>query len=99
MRSNYAITTEGTSPPRAGSSSTSSTSGSVTFRTSIPLPARQKRDDRNIQSAIYAYIRARRALGETTISVSDIARGLELPPSEVARAVSALRGRGVKPLK
>jgi hypothetical protein len=77
---------------------TSATSGATLVR--IPAStSRSNRTEKSIQTAVYAYVRARRALGEATISVGDIARALDLPMSEVARAANALRDRGVKPLK
>jgi hypothetical protein len=53
---------------------------------------------KNIENAIYAYIRAIRALGRDKINTIDIAEALSLPVSEVNRAVSALEKKGVKTL-
>jgi hypothetical protein len=59
---------------------------------------RAKRTNRNVENAIYAHIRAIRALGRETINTIDIAEALSLPVSAVNRAISALEKKGVKVL-
>jgi hypothetical protein len=56
------------------------------------------RANRKVQNAVYAYIRAIRALGRTEINTDEIAAALSLPVSEVNSAVSALKKKGVKKL-
>jgi hypothetical protein len=51
---------------------------------------------KNIENAVYAYIRAIRALGKTTINTADIAAALELAIADVDRTLSALKKKGVK---
>lgn len=57
------------------------------------LPEKKK-----IQRAIYAHIRAVRALGRERITTGEIAEALSLPVSEVNRAVTGLKKKGVRPL-
>lgn len=49
-----------------------------------------------IEDAVYAYVRALRALGRTTVSTSEIAQALSVPPSHVEAALGNLIARGVK---
>ena len=49
-----------------------------------------------LQSAVYAYIRAIRALGRTQINTLEIAAALSLSLAEVNRAISSLGKKGVK---
>ena len=51
-----------------------------------------------IEKAIYAHIRAVRALGRKRINTAEIAAALSLPLSDVNRALSSLRKKGVRPL-
>jgi hypothetical protein len=46
--------------------------------------------------AVYGYMRAMRALGQTTVNTADIGKALGLPLRDVERAVIALRSKGVK---
>jgi DNA-binding MarR family transcriptional regulator len=59
-------------------------------RTRAPLSRK------NVLNAVYAHIRAIRALGRTEVNTSDIAEALSLPVAEVNRAVSSLKKKGVK---
>jgi hypothetical protein len=61
--------------------------------------SRRATQNKNIVNAIYAYIRALRSLGRTTINTDEIAEGLSLNVNEVNRAVSALRSRGVRKIR
>jgi len=51
-----------------------------------------------IENAIYAHIRALRALGRKTIYPAEIAEALTLSLEEVRNALNSLRKKGVKPL-
>ena len=55
-------------------------------------------EKKNIQRAVYAHIRAVRALGRKRITTGEIAEALSLPVSEVNRAITALKRKGVRPL-
>lgn len=55
-------------------------------------------NNRDIQRAVYAYIRAVRALGRTRLNTAEIADGLGIPTDWVNRAVTSLRRRGVRTL-
>jgi hypothetical protein len=50
----------------------------------------------NVQSAVYAHVRALRALGKTRVNSADIARSLGLSVREVEIAMVDLRDRGIK---
>jgi len=49
-----------------------------------------------IEKAVYAHIRAVRALGRTQINTSDVADALSLPVSEINHAIVRLRKKGVR---
>lgn len=53
----------------------------------------------SIESAVFAYIQARRHLGQTVINTADIAEALDVPRREVERAAANLKSKGVKPLR
>jgi hypothetical protein len=61
-----------------------------------PRNAHVARQGKNVQNAIYAYIRAIRALGRDTVNTIEIAEALSLTVPEVNRAIAALEKRGVK---
>jgi DNA-binding MarR family transcriptional regulator len=63
-----------------------------------PRVRRPTRASKSIQNAVYAHIRAIRALGRTEINTSEIADALSLPVAEVNRAISSLKKKGVKAL-
>lgn len=56
------------------------------------------RASKRVQNAVYAYIRAIRALGRTKINTSEIADSLSISTAEVNRAISALKKNGVRAL-
>jgi DNA-binding GntR family transcriptional regulator len=62
----------------------------------VPHTRRSARTSKSVENAIYAYIRAIRALGRNKINTSDIAEALSLSVSEVNHAISALEKKGVK---
>jgi hypothetical protein len=50
----------------------------------------------DLESAVYAYIQAVRALGKTKITPEEIAQALNLPVSAVEQSLSALQSKGVR---
>lgn len=50
----------------------------------------------DIEAAVYAYMRAMRALGRTTLNTLEIADALEIPLHEVETAISKLSDKGIK---
>lgn len=75
---------------------TSSVSISQTPVDVNPFDATPIRKD--IERAVFGYIRAMRALGHTKINTTTIADALSLPITEVNRVVARLQERGVRPL-
>lgn len=63
-----------------------------------PTTRRSLRVNKNVENAVYAHIRAIRALGRTSIVTTDIADALSLSVVQVNRAVSALKKKGVRSL-
>ncbi len=57
------------------------------------------RPSKDIEGAVYAYIRAVRALGQTSVNSIDISRALSLSLGEVEQAIRGLRGKGVRIIK
>jgi hypothetical protein len=51
---------------------------------------------KKIEAAVYAYIRAKRALGETQANTAEIANVLKLNRRQVENAVSKMADKGVK---
>jgi hypothetical protein len=49
-----------------------------------------------VRSAVYAYIKAIRALGRQSINTSDIAAALGITETEARRAVRELHGKGLR---
>jgi len=78
------------------STSTSTTSGTVTTMITGAGIAPTSRTTKNVENAVYSHIRAVRALGRTTINSVEIAEALNLPLSEVQRALENLGNKGVK---
>ncbi len=60
---------------------------------------RPTRSSKDIEGAVYAYIRAVRALGQTSVNSVDISRALSLPLGEVEQAIQGLRDKGVRIIK
>jgi hypothetical protein len=56
------------------------------------------RANKAVHNAVYAYIRAVRALGRTKITTAEVAEALSLPVVEVNGALSSLKKRGVRAL-
>lgn len=55
-------------------------------------------DGKAIESAVYAHIRAVRALGRATINSAEIAEALSIPLEKVHNALVALKAKGVRAL-
>jgi len=64
----------------------------------IPRVRRRGRANKDVQNAVYAYVRAIRALGRTKINTAEVADALSIPIAEVNGALSSLKKRGVKAL-
>ena len=77
-------------------SGTSSSDSQFVRDTGYRHPARSNKD---IEAAVYAYIRAVRALGQTSVNSVGISRALSLALSEVEQAIQGLRGKGVRIIK
>jgi hypothetical protein len=76
-------------------STETTTTGQVQV-TDIPAVRRRPaHSGKNVQNAVYAYIRAVRALGRTGINTREVANALALPINEVNGALSSLRKKGV----
>ncbi|HKQ25315.1 MAG TPA: hypothetical protein VJT81_12805 [Burkholderiales bacterium] len=76
-------------------SSTSAT-GSVTF-TQVPKnPIAPAVSEQQVESAVYAHIRAMRSLGHTQVNTHTIANALSLPVTVVNDIVGRLHTRGVR---
>ena len=60
---------------------------------------RPTRSNKDIEGAVYAYIRAVRALGKTSVNSVDISRALSLPLGRVDQALQGLKGKGVRIIK
>ncbi len=63
-----------------------------------PQTARRTRSlsDKDVEKAVYAYIRAVRALGRETINTLDISRALSIPLPRVEKAAERLESKGVR---
>jgi hypothetical protein len=71
--------------------------GPSTFRVTIgSTPASAPKPSKEIERAVYGYVRAVRALGRTELVVSDISRALNIAEPAVVQALTALRSKGVK---
>jgi DNA-binding MarR family transcriptional regulator len=55
-----------------------------------------QRSAKNIEAAIYSYVRAVRALGKTQISTSEIAKALGLSVSDIGKVLPKLNDKGIK---
>lgn len=64
----------------------------------IPRVRRPIHARKGVQNAVYAYIRAIRALGRTQINTTEIAEALSLSVAEVNHAISSLKKNGVRAL-
>lgn len=50
----------------------------------------------SVEAAVFAHIKALRALGRTTVNTGEIARALALPLRDVEAAAARLRSKGVR---
>jgi hypothetical protein len=91
-RSNFATASDrftyAASTPAAGLSAFSLTVG--------PSPASAPKASKEVEKAVYAYVRAVRALGRTELAVSDISKALDVAEPAVIQALNALRSKGIK---
>lgn len=78
------------------------TTGSTTH-SELAVPRRvsksKKRDRKDLVAAVYAYIKAVRALGRTIVNSKEIANALDVSVKDVEQAAKQLKERGVKPFK
>jgi len=56
------------------------------------------RSSKSVQNAVYAYVRAIRALGRTKVNTSEVANALSLPVNQVNGVLESLRKKGVRAL-
>ncbi len=63
-----------------------------------PRVRHSSRSGERVQNAVYAHIRAIRALGRTQINTAEVADALLLSVAEVNRAISSLEKKGVRVL-
>jgi hypothetical protein len=84
--------------PSAGTTATTTSLTSVASGlVSFPGVERETaKPSRDIEGAVYSFVRALRATGRTKVSPSEIAAALSLPPTEVMTALRALEKKGVK---
>ena len=80
-------------------STSTSTSASVIQQKPIlrtAVKSKTPQDVLNVESAVYSYIQAVRALGRTQITANQIAVTLSLSPAEVTNVIEKLHTKGVK---
>jgi hypothetical protein len=56
----------------------------------------RRKPSKDVEKAVYGYLRAIRALGRTDLNVSDVAAALNIAVPLVIAALGALRSKGVK---
>jgi predicted transcriptional regulator len=79
------------------SSDSSSASSESPIQVDNNIPVRRKSNNKkNIENAIYAHVRAIRALGRKKINTTEIAEALSLPIFVVNQAITSLLKKGVK---
>jgi hypothetical protein len=61
-----------------------------------PPPSKRQASMRRINKAVYAHIRAVRALGRKRINTEEIAEALSLPVEQVNRAIHLMKKKGVR---
>ncbi len=93
------LTTVGSGSSKQVRILTSGTSSSVSQFVRDTGHRRPTRSKNDIEGAVYAYIRAVRALGKTSVNSVDISRALSLPLGNVEQAIQGLRGNGVRIIK
>jgi hypothetical protein len=80
-----------------GFGSTTSSASNVGLSPRLVKPTtRQAHASKEFEAAVYAYVRAVRTLGRTSITVSEIGKALSLPRSAVFAAVRQLKDKGIK---
>jgi hypothetical protein len=78
------------------STESSATSGPIRISGNYPNVRNSARSMAKIENAVYAHIRAIRALGQTSVNTSEVAAALSLPVGQVNSVLSSLKRRGVK---
>lgn len=79
------------------SQESATTSGTMIVSSASPISAESMRSSaRTVENAVYAHIRALRALGRSTVNTHEIAQALNINPGRVMDAIHALKTRGVK---
>jgi hypothetical protein len=68
----------------------------VTEAVARPRLRRREEQEKQIENAVYAHIKAVRALGRTEVNTAEICKALRLPLKEVEQAASRLASKGVK---
>jgi hypothetical protein len=76
----------------------SGTAASPPVTSTAPRRAHVERKEASgdLDSAIYTYIQAMRALGRTSVTVEEVARGLSIAVADVYGRLRTLRLKGVK---
>jgi hypothetical protein len=80
----------------SSASSASSAGSEDTNQVGVVSRSRRKNRGKNIENAIYAHIRAIRALGRKRINTVEIANALALSVPTVNQAIASLKKKGVK---
>jgi hypothetical protein len=79
---------------------TTSTAPSVLVHTPPVIPKKiEAKDKQDLESAVFAYIQAMRAMGRNKLNTVDIAQALGCKPSDVEQTLASLRPKGVKKAK
>ena len=78
------------------STSSTSTSEVTTVRGNYKHKRKRPVSDKDVEAAVYAYVRAVRALKRTSINTLEISKSLEIPLAKVEKTVSELRSKGIK---
>ena len=66
------------------------------FKTERRVKPRAQKPSIDVESAVYSYIQAVRALGKTKLTANEIANSLSLSTIEVNEAITKLHSKGVK---
>jgi hypothetical protein len=94
-----AISTAGTVITGTSTSTSSGTSygyGVVPNPPHTPRAQTSSSDAKKLESGVYGYIRAIRAMGRTSVNTVEIAQALKVSVEDVERTLVALEKKGVK---
>ncbi len=97
-RANVRMLGQSSSSGRFVTSTSSTSTSHVTVRGDGRLKRKRPVSDKDVEAAVYAYVRAVRALGRTSINTLEISKSLEIPLAKVEKTVSELRSKGIKTL-